>query len=360
MKTLFIVKKRHIHYGKHASSGLKNSVNFVITALKNEGYDCLFEEATDQNSIDRLVHKHKPDLIIVEAFWVTPAKFLELRRLHPKVKWFVRSHSKAAFASQEGAIFEWTAEYEKIGVRVGYNSIDHKKLMDKSINKILHVEESPYFPNIYGLVHSRTKHVLDHKMINIGCFGAIRPLKNQVQQFLAAIEYTAQYNKYLNFHINVGRTEMGGEPILKSLRAIGKTLKSQNKGELIELPWMDHEDFLRHLTLHTDVVMQVSYNETFNIVAADAVACGIPVVVSEEIDWAAHPRHVFDFHFLDPRRRVTCNTNSVKDMVSALESAMDKYQRDEIVHAQQRGLSRHNETAIEAWKEFFRKERGGA
>lgn len=34
-----------------------------------------------------------------------------------------------------------------------------------------------------------------------------------------------------------------------------------------------------------DVVMQVSFSETFNIVAADAVACDVPVVASAEVPW---------------------------------------------------------------------------
>lgn len=36
-----------------------------------------------------------------------------------------------------------------------------------------------------------------------------------------------------------------------------------------------------------DVAMQVSFTETFNIVAADCAVRGIPVVVSPEISWAA-------------------------------------------------------------------------
>ena len=37
-----------------------------------------------------------------------------------------------------------------------------------------------------------------------------------------------------------------------------------------------------------DICMQVSYSETFNIVAADSINLGIPTVVSDEISWT-HP-----------------------------------------------------------------------
>jgi len=32
-----------------------------------------------------------------------------------------------------------------------------------------------------------------------------------------------------------------------------------------------------------DICMQVSFSETFNIVAADCIASGVPVIVSSEI-----------------------------------------------------------------------------
>jgi hypothetical protein len=36
-----------------------------------------------------------------------------------------------------------------------------------------------------------------------------------------------------------------------------------------------------------DISMQVSFSETFNIVAADTTSQGVPLVASDEIPWAA-------------------------------------------------------------------------
>lgn len=39
------------------------------------------------------------------------------------------------------------------------------------------------------------------------------------------------------------------------------------------------------------MLLQVSFTETFNIVAADAVSDGVPVIVSPEIPWLGHYAH---------------------------------------------------------------------
>jgi hypothetical protein len=57
-----------------------------------------------------------------------------------------------------------------------------------------------------------------------------------------------------------------------------------------------------------DLGMQVSFSETFNIVTADMVALGIPVVVSDEIEW------VYPFFHAIPQ--------STDDIVQTMKSAM--------------------------------------
>src|SRR5256885_8857503 len=41
----------------------------------------------------------------------------------------------------------------------------------------------------------------------------------------------------------------------------------------------------RRLVRAMDIVLQPSYTETFNMVTADAVAEGVPVVVADSIEW---------------------------------------------------------------------------
>ena len=96
-------------------------------------------------------------------------------------------------------------------------------------------------------------------------------------QAVAATAFARWLNQPLRFHMNTARIEGGGNPILKNLRAL---LGPQ----LIEHNWLSHDNFMALLGT-MDMVMQVSFSETFNIVAADAVSMSVPVVVSPEIDW---------------------------------------------------------------------------
>ena len=94
-KVLFILK-RHEDFNpvKHSplglSTGLFNSANFMNEMLDNAGIRSEIEVAIDNNCIDRLVNKHKPTHVIIEALWVVPSKFSVLTKLHPNVRWIIR------------------------------------------------------------------------------------------------------------------------------------------------------------------------------------------------------------------------------------------------------------------------------
>jgi hypothetical protein len=117
------------------------------------------------------------------------------------------------------------------------------------------------------------------KVLKVGCFGALRPFKNHCQQALLAIEFANRINKILEFHINVNEKD-NDNAVLQNLRAIF----ADSPHKLIEHPWLPHYRFL-NLVSNMDIGMQLSFTETFNIVAADFVHCNIPIVVSKEISW---------------------------------------------------------------------------
>lgn len=280
-KILFILKKKQSsHPGlKTISSGLFNSANFVNEMLVKNGFNSNIVEVRDNNEIDRVVTKFKPDLAIIEALWVVPSKFEVLHKLHPKVKWIIRIHSEIPFIANEGIAIDWIYEYQKMkNVFISVNS--DRAYYD--FNRLLK-EKTIYLPNYYPVNLLKTsfnprreKHTLD-----IGCFGAIRPLKNQLYQAVAAIDFANERNKELRFHINVARVENHGDPVLKNLR---KLFENNPKHKLIEHSWLTHDDFI-HLIKKLDIGLQVSFTETFNIVAADFVNNNVPVVVSDEMKW---------------------------------------------------------------------------
>ncbi len=280
-KVLFILKKRQTSHSNYSSvsSGLLNSASFVSNMLNKNGIESNLVEVIDNNCIDREVTKYKPTHVIIEALWVVPSKFEVLTRLHPNVEWIIRLHSDISFLANEGIAMEWIYEYLKYpNVKVSANDLETNQNFEMLTNR-----DFVYLPNYYPVGFFNRNHPKNKckKTIDIGCFGAVRPLKNQLIQAVAAIDYADTYGKKLRFHINVKRIEGKGEPVLKNLRELFKN----NPGhELVEYDWLTHDEFI-DVVQSMDLGMQVSFTETFNIVTADFVNNNIPVVVSKEIPW---------------------------------------------------------------------------
>lgn len=286
-KILFVCKQRHTYseeYSKEllTSSGLYNSANFVVQELNSIGVPSKLVDVVDNNDIDREVSLFKPTMVIIEALWVVPEKFEVLSRLHPTVKWVVRLHSKLPFLSGEGNAMDWIFRCaEKDNVYIGVNSIE----LEKDLGHVLPESKILYLPNVYPIPAGRSwVNVFkpEKKQLKIGGFGAIRPLKNQLMQAFAAITYAEKYESELTYYINTGRVEgYQAKSILKNIRDLFARFPHH---KLVEVGWLEHKDFIQ-LVRQMDLGLQLSYSETFNIVAADFVSNYIPFVGSSEIDW---------------------------------------------------------------------------
>jgi hypothetical protein len=300
-QVLFILKKREdynakIHYDVGLSTGLYNSASFVNDMLNDLDVSSRLEIAIDANCIDRLVTKNRPCTVIIEALWCPPSKIVELSRLHPKIKWILRLHSDTPFIANEGIAMKWIAEYcVQNNVLVAVNSL--KMINDMRIylkyafdfNKKTLSEKCIYLPNFYPQNYIKNKFNYDLEYINISCFGAIRPLKNHLIQALAAIEFAEKINKKLRFHVNSNRIEMKGEPVLRNLQDLFFEM-TLNGHEMINHIWTPRNMFLE-TCFGMDIGMQVSFSETFNIVSADLISQGVPVIGSSQIPWLPKSLH---------------------------------------------------------------------
>lgn len=286
-RILFICKQRPARYGM--SYGLLNSCRFLCNALDSMGAETKLVEVIDNNFIDREVHKYKPTHVFIEALWVVPEKFEVLIPLHPKVEWNVRIHSNTPFIANEGSAIDWIKKYDALQTK--YPQFHIAPNSDKFIRD-LYVStgiNTIYAPNIYQ--PHRHEHELPHttpvdknpNVLDIGCFGAIRPLKNQLIQAMAAMWFANDQNKMLRFHINYSRIEQNGDNVHKNLLA----LFAGTKHQVVEHEWLPHSEFIT-LVRQMDFGLQVSFSETFNIVAADFVHNKVPVVGSKEIDWLSN------------------------------------------------------------------------
>jgi hypothetical protein len=339
MKILFILKKNEVYsfvsYTRR-SSGLWNSTRFIVESLQARGVDAEIVEVNDNNDIDREVTKFKPDAVVIEALWVVPDKFDVLKRLHPKVQWYIHLHSHMPFLALEGIAMQWVREYAARGIGMIANSAPSFAALNVLVpDETLMPGPAPltFLPNVY-ISKPRVTQFSNSDTINIGCFGAVRPLKNHLLQALAAIRFAREKKKCLNFHINGSRIETGGGPVLKNLIQL---FEGQPDCQLVQSPWNEPDQFLAYLQT-MDLGMQVSLTETFNVVCADYVTAGIPVVASKEVSWISSSSQAAD--------------DDIDDIVKTMYRV---WQRTGLIKKNQRLLLKNSEVAQDLWFEFTQK-----
>jgi hypothetical protein len=325
-RVLFILKNRlytwGVPAGTHPSSGLKNSVNYIHEMLLSEDVQSKLVHVVDNNSIDREVTKFRPTHVIIEAYWVVPEKFNVLRPLHPKVKWIIRNHSEVPFMAMEGMTMDWTLKYLlQQNVLVSCNSPVANEsiriMAETAYPRFIRRSQTPLLTNYYP-ESTVPAHGMAGPYLNVGCFGAVRPLKNHLLQAIAAIRCAENMGLPLRFHVNSSRVEGKAEPVVNNLRGL---FGHMSRHQLVEHGWEDLGDFLA-LSAQMDVVTQVSFSETFNFVAANAVSVGTPIVVSSEVPWAVagiadmnddeHIAHKMEDAVKDPWMNVSRNQRSLR------------------------------------------------
>jgi len=213
-----------------------------------------------------------------------------LQRLHPDVTWIVRLHSEMPFIAGEGNALDWLGDYSRFrNVVIGVNAprmLRETRLYLQHLNQWSTATTNQrvvYLPNFYPQEY-KTKSLNRNKdWIDVACFGAIRPLKNHLVQAFGAIEFAEHIGKQLRFHVNAGRIEMQGGPALNNLKGLFQQISSHGH-ELVNHAWTPREQFLE-LCATMDLGLQVSFSETFNIVGADLISQGVPLVGSTEIPW---------------------------------------------------------------------------
>lgn len=367
VKVLFIIKQRMAYGTRTKAYGLVNSCRFVATKLNEFGIQADVVEAIDNNCIDRLVTQYKPTHCFIEALWVVPSKFETLARLHPSVKWIVRLHSMVPFLTSEGMAFEWLNAYHALaesGIDIEISVNNRKMLHDMNT---IYPGLVSYTPNIYTDLNETCTDPFTYPHANalhIGCFGALRVLKNHSQQAIWAMEFAESIDKTLWFHVNISEHEQReAGPILRNLRA----MFANTNHHLVEHPWYGHEEFMC-LVRHMDIGMQVSFTETFNVVAADFVHARVPIVVSNEIEFvvpecqaeATNKEEVLSAlraaynglpHCKHPKHH-GCLSGAIKYIKKAAN--LKHWSREALLSANEQLLQDHNTDACVRWIKMLR------
>ena len=226
----------------------------------------------------------KPSHIVIGAPWIPTLDlqaFLIFR--FPDIEFSVVCHSNVGFLSADPTAIknfreELNLEQGALNFTAAGNSKRFVKFIEDSYQR-----PCRWLPNLYFLDNSAPvyRRAWTGGLLKIGCFGAVRPLKNTLSAAAASLEIAERLNTNVDFHISVGRVE-GGYTVV---RAVEAALNGSPRVTLVKDDWYQWSNF-RHVIRSMNLLMQPSFSETFNMVTADGAAESIPSVVSDAIDWA--------------------------------------------------------------------------
>ncbi len=334
---LFIIKSIVDGYGYSQPTGLINAANLLSVALKTINVDSRVIVIDGENEIDNRLYTLRPEHTVIEALWITPEKLEELAVKYRDTKFSIRVHSKTPFLSQDSDAMDSISQYMDIAKRnPNVKLSSNNKYFVDDISKASGFKFD-YLPNIYPIPEHRRhpKEFFSPKRqdIHIGCFGAIRPMKNHLQQATAAIRFADAIGKKLYFHINNDQVEENDSNIVRNLRGL---FKANGRHELVEHGWMPNEEFL-DLVVQMDVTMQVSMSESFNLTIGDAISNDVPSIGSTDIDWL--PSEL---------KAIPTDTD---DIVKKLARAWSYGYTAE----NRRSLGKYNHKAIRIWRKYLDK-----
>lgn len=219
--------------------------------------------------------------VVIEAPFLPDADLLSLCNRYSRVEFCCRVHSQVGFLQVEAGAVRLMRDYLRLqdhlpNFRLSANAGRLSAFLDQ-----VYRTRSLLLPNLYDAVHGgRSIHRPPTSVVRIGSFGAIRLMKGHMTAAAAALALAAMHRLGLEFHLSVNREEHG-RGVLEAIRALFADVPV---AKLIEVPWSSWSDFRRTIA-SMDLHLQLSASETFNLTVADAVAGGVPSVVSEAIDW---------------------------------------------------------------------------
>lgn len=219
--------------------------------------------------------------VIISAPWLSTKDLRAMATHFSNIKFAVLSHSNVGFlqADPNGTrlLREGLALSQELpNFTIAGNS---KKFVDWM--------ETAYgvpvvlLPNMYPII-GETKPWLGEDPIRIGVFGAVRPQKNVLTAAAGAVAISRLLDRPVELWINSGREEGGVGTLLNALRQLTMNVPGF---EVKHSPWAPWDKF-KEVVRSMDLLIQISYTESFNMVTADGISVGVPSVVSDAIDWA--------------------------------------------------------------------------
>lgn len=235
------------------------------------------------NAIDRYneTHIHKLTHVVISAPWLTLFEVKCIIEHFRHIQFVILSHSNVGFLQADPCGVELLRNYSELSkthnnIHVGGNCTKFVDWFEAVYN-----EKCVFLPNIYPAPKVKAK-VWDRiSPIKIGAFGAIRPEKNFMTAAAGALAIHSKLKVPVEVHMSTG----GDGCKSPTLPAIEQMMKGIEGVKLVRHDWQTWNHFIK-LIESMDLLIQVSYTESFNMVTADGISVGVSSVVSPVIYWA--------------------------------------------------------------------------
>ncbi|HYZ86923.1 MAG TPA: glycosyltransferase [Bryobacteraceae bacterium] len=306
-------------------------------SLIRQGKPTLVWPIVDAADLRSRLEAH-PDVthVVVSAPWIPSAELQRLVTDHPGTRFAVNCHSNVGFLQADSNGVKLVREAMEIERSTpNFHLAGNSRKFCQWVQRA-YMTPCTWLPNLYYLDQMTNPHrpVWTGGTLRMGAFGATRPLKNFMSAAGAALEIAQQLRCDTEIWLSAGRTEGGGEVVL---RAATEMLRGLPNVKLVQNGWQTWAQF-RTTVSHMHLLLQPSYTESFNMVTADGIAAGVPSVVSDAIDWAPRNWMAESDDVIEIAR---VGRQLLHDHLAPLEGLQ--------------ALERHNEDGLRAWDTFMRR-----
>jgi hypothetical protein len=225
-------------------------------------------------------HEHKLTHVIISAPWLTRHELRCMLEAYPDIQFIIICHSNVGFLQSDLSAMELIRFYHDLedefpNLLIGGNSCKFVKWLSRAYDW----DDVVFLPNLYPVRNIEFKEWEDESVLKIGAFGAVRPEKNFMTAAAAALVIHSKLGVPLEFHMLKG---MDYNSVTKAIRDMLNGLPDVT---LVEHNWAYWDDFVQ-LVGEMDLLIQVSYTESFNMITCDGIYMGVPSVTSSAISWS--------------------------------------------------------------------------
>ncbi len=230
-------------------------------------------------SWDKWIEETAPRVIVLSAFIVRPFDLDALARKFKRVTFLQRCHSNLAWLFQSREDFHSAAETIRVSKDQGnvvYSLVCEREAKAWSAAGV----PVACVPNVWsgGFAEHGRDALRDPATVNLSAFFAVRLLKDPAGHVMAAANVNAYRPARLHMQLDRSDSPAYGEQV--------KRVAALTHCPVAAHPYRAHDAYLKWLGDTVDVGLQLSLTESFNYVALEHLALGIPCVTSRAVEFS--------------------------------------------------------------------------